>query len=46
MIKTNTTFTNNAGANVGTLNNSPATGNPTKWIPINDNGTIRNIPCW
>lgn len=39
-------YTNNAGAAVGTLNNAPAAGNPTKWIPINDNGTIRNIPAW
>src|SRR5271167_4611003 len=37
---------NNAGALVGTLTNSPATGNPTKWFPINDGGTIRNIPSW
>jgi hypothetical protein len=39
-------YTNNAGAAVGTLTNAPAAGNPTKWIPINDNGTIRNIPAW
>lgn len=39
-------YTNNAGAAAGTLNNAPAAGNPTKWIPINDNGTIRNIPAW
>jgi hypothetical protein len=39
-------FTNNAGASAGTLTNAPAIGNPTKWIPINDNGTIRNIPAW
>jgi hypothetical protein len=39
-------FTNNAAANAGTLTNAPAIGNPTKWIPINDAGTIRNIPAW
>jgi hypothetical protein len=39
-------FTNNAAANAGTLTNAPAVGNPTKWIPINDAGTIRNIPAW
>ena len=39
-------YTNNAAANAGTLTNAPAIGNPTKWIPINDNGTIRNIPAW
>jgi len=38
--------TSGAGANVGTLTNSPVTGNPTKWIPFNDAGTIRYIPAW
>lgn len=37
---------NNAAAQAGTLTNAPVAGNPTKWIPINDNGTIRNIPAW
>jgi hypothetical protein len=39
-------LTNNAAANAGTLTNAPAIGNPTKWAPFNDNGTIRNIPMW
>src|SRR5271168_2700020 len=39
-------FSNNAAAAAGTLLNAPVAGNPTKWIPINDNGTIRNIPAW
>ncbi len=39
-------YTNNAGAQVATITNGPTAGNPTKWIPINDNGTIRNIPAW
>lgn len=39
-------LTNNAGASAGTLTNAPAAGNPTKWIKINDNGTIRSIPAW
>lgn len=43
---TNVTLTNHAGAAVGTLNNAPTAGNPTKWIRINDNGTIRYIPTW
>lgn len=41
-----TAYSNNAAAAAGTLTNAPAAGNPTKWIPINDNGTIRNIPAW
>lgn len=39
-------FTDGAGANTGTLTNSPVIGNPTKWIPIDDNGTTRYIPAW
>ena len=41
-----TTVTSGAGANTGTLTNSPVTGNPTKWIPFNDAGTTRYIPAW
>lgn len=41
-----TAYTNNAAAAAGTLTNAPVAGNPTKWIPINDNGTIRNVPAW
>lgn len=43
---TSVALTNAAGAAVGTLNNAPVAGNPTKWIEINDNGTIRRIPSW
>ncbi|MHB8414587.1 MAG: hypothetical protein ACYDDA_03780 [Acidiferrobacteraceae bacterium] len=39
-------YTNNAGAQAATIGNAPIAGNPTKWIPIDDNGTIRNIPAW
>ena len=31
---------------VGTLANAPYPGNPTKWIPISDNGVVRIIPTW
>jgi len=46
LIATNAALTNNAGASAGTLTNAPSVGNPTKWIKINDNGTIRSIPAW
>jgi len=46
MIATNTSFTNGAASSLGTLTNAPAATNPTKWIPINDNGTTRYIPAW
>jgi hypothetical protein len=39
-------FDNGAGAQAGTITNSPSVGNPTKWIPIDDNGTTRYIPAW
>ena len=44
--KTSVSMNNGAAAAVGTLNNAPAIGNPTKWIPINDNGVTRYIPTW
>lgn len=46
LLKTNSNFSNGAAANVGTLTNAPAIGNPTKWIPVDDNGTTRYIPAW
>jgi hypothetical protein len=44
--KTTANLTNGAAAAAGTLGNAPSAGNPTKWVPIDDNGTIRYIPCW
>lgn len=46
LLTTTTALTNNAAAQTATLTNGPTAGNPTKWIPINDNGTTRNIPAW
>lgn len=46
LLRTNTAITSGAGANTGTLTNSPVAGNPTKWFPINDNGTTRYVPAW
>lgn len=43
---TSVSLTNAAGASTATLTNSPVVGNPTKWIEINDNGTVRRIPTW
>ncbi len=44
--RTNTTLTDGAAAQAGTLLNAPVAGNPTKWISIDDNGTPRYIPAW
>lgn len=46
LIKSSVAMNNGAGANTATLTNAPAATNPTKWIPINDNGTTRYIPAW
>lgn len=36
-----------AGANTGTLTNSPVSGNPAEWISIvGPSGTARSIPAW
>ncbi len=46
LLETTTTLSNGAAAAVGTLSNAPVDGDPTKWVAINDNGTIRYIPTW
>lgn len=46
LIRTKTTLTNSAAAQVATLTNGPTAGNPTKWFSIDDNGTTRRIPAW
>ena len=46
LIATSAALTTGAGASAGTLTNAPSAGNPTKWIKINDNGTIRSVPAW
>lgn len=46
LLSTKTSFTDGAAAATGTLTNAPAAGNPTKWIPLDDNGTTRYFPAW
>lgn len=46
LISTGIALKDNSAAAAGTLLNAPAIGNPTKWIAINDAGTIRRIPTW
>jgi hypothetical protein len=46
LINTTYALGNGAATSAGTITNAPAVGNPTKWIPINDNGTTRYIPAW
>lgn len=46
MVRSTIAWTNGAAAALGTLANAPAAGNPTKWIPVDDNGTTRFVPAW
>lgn len=46
MTRTKTSWSTGAAASAGTLTNAPSVGNPTKWIPVDDNGTTRYIPAW
>lgn len=46
LIGTSSALTDGAGSSTGTLTNAPIAGNPSKWIKINDNGSIRYIPTW
>jgi hypothetical protein len=46
LIGSSVALTNGAAAQAATLTNGPVAGNPTKWIPISDNGTTRYIPAW
>ena len=45
-LTTSSALTNTAAANTATFTNAPVAGNPTKWIQINDNGTLRSIPAF
>lgn len=46
LLTSTVALTNGAAAASGTLTNAPTAGNPSKWVPINDNGTTRYIPAW
>jgi hypothetical protein len=46
LVTATVTMNNGAAASTATLTNAPAAGNPTKWVPFNDNGTTRYIPAW
>jgi hypothetical protein len=46
MSRTSIALVDGSSSKTATLTNSPVTGNATKWIPIDDNGTTRYIPAW
>lgn len=39
-------MTDGTGASAGTLNNAPVAGDPTKWLAVDDGGTLRWVPAW
>jgi hypothetical protein len=46
MTRTKTSWSDGSSSHIGTMTNAPAATNPTKWIPVDDNGTTRYIPAW
>lgn len=46
LIGSSVALANGAGGSTATLTNAPVAGNPTKWVPVNDNGTTRYTPLW
>lgn len=47
MARTKTSWNTGASpGHAGTMTNAPAVGDPTKWIPVDDNGTTRYLPAW
>ena len=46
LMTTSVALADGVGAQTATLTNAPAATNPTKWIPIDDNGIRRHIPAW
>lgn len=46
LMRSSVTLANSAAASLATLTNSPVVGDPTKWVDVDDNGTIRKLPLW
>jgi hypothetical protein len=46
ILHSTTTITGGGTSNSPTLTAGPVSGNPTKWLPYDDNGTTRYIPAW
>ena len=46
ILKTTASTTDGAGFDFGSLGNCPSSGDPSKWLEIDDNGTTRYIPSW
>ena len=46
ILHSETTITGGGTGSAPTLTSGPVAGNPTKWLPYDDNGTTRYIPSW
>lgn len=46
LMRTSVALADGTGSAAATLTNAPVAGNPTKWMQVNDNGTIRHVPAW
>lgn len=46
LLASSQALANGAAAAAATLLNAPVAGNPTKWVTINDAGTLRQVPAW
>lgn len=46
LVRTSVALNNGSGVGLGTLTNAPTAGDPSKWVSIDDNGTIRKVPTW
>lgn len=46
MLRSSVALPTVSGSSTPTLGAAGPAGTPTKWIPINDNGTTRYIPAW
>jgi hypothetical protein len=46
LLHSTVALSDGAAAAVATLTNAPTAGDPTKWVPVDDNGTTRYVPMW
>lgn len=46
LILSSVALSNAAAGGVGSLTNTPSSGNPSKYLVVNDNGTLLGIPAW
>jgi hypothetical protein len=46
ILRSQVAMNNGAGVSIGTLLNAPTAGDPTVWVPFDNNGTIVYFPGW